>query len=221
MSGQWTAICGNPGRAPSAISSMLGWVAAVSETESPSQLRPALIHSTWMRVSSAFLASSVSMGRPPFRRVPFSDHRPPYLPAAGPFLPESGIPRFPDFSLADLLPDRLTVARMHELAIAESVLSTIAARVGDRTVHEVRLEVGKLSGISAESLRFCFSLAAEGTAVSGAALDIVEPPGQALCSSCGSDFALLEPFPLCACGSSDVRVLGGNELRILSVEVSR
>src|SRR3954451_12880088 len=129
INGQWTAICGRPGSAPRAISSMLGWVAAVSETESPSQLRPALIHSTWMRVSSAFLASSVSMGRPPFRRVPFSDHRPPYLPAAGPFLAESGIPRFPDFSLADLLPDRLTVAAMHELAIAESVLSTITARV--------------------------------------------------------------------------------------------
>ena len=33
---------------------MLGWVAAVSATESPSQLSPALIHRTWIRVSSAF-----------------------------------------------------------------------------------------------------------------------------------------------------------------------
>ena len=32
---------------------MLGWVAAVRATESPSQLRPALIHRTWMTVSSA------------------------------------------------------------------------------------------------------------------------------------------------------------------------
>ena len=110
---------------------------------------------------------------------------------------------------------------MHELAIAESVLSTITARTGDRPVYEVRLEIGRLSGVSADSLRFCFSLAAEGTAVAGAGLDIVEPPGRALCSACGSDFALLEPFLLCACGSADVRVLSGDELRILSVEVSR
>ncbi len=110
---------------------------------------------------------------------------------------------------------------MHELAIAESVLSTITARVGDRTVHEVRLEVGRLSGVSADSLRFCFSLAASGTVVSGAALQIDEPRGRGLCSSCGADFELLEPFPLCACGSADVRVLSGDELRILSVEVSR
>src|SRR4051794_13511101 len=52
ISGQWTATWGSPGRAPRAISSMLGWVAAVRATESPSQLRPALIHRTWMTVSS-------------------------------------------------------------------------------------------------------------------------------------------------------------------------
>src|SRR5690349_20672499 len=32
---------------------MLGWVAAVSATESPSQLRPALIHKMWTTVSGA------------------------------------------------------------------------------------------------------------------------------------------------------------------------
>src|SRR4051794_41683721 len=46
---------------------MLGWVAAVSETLSPSQLSPALIHSTWIRVCSAATASAVGMGRHRFR----------------------------------------------------------------------------------------------------------------------------------------------------------
>src|SRR3954452_6760659 len=58
ISGQCTATRGSPGSAPSAISSMLGWVAAVRATESPSQLSPALIQSTWIKVSSA--ASSAS-----------------------------------------------------------------------------------------------------------------------------------------------------------------
>jgi hypothetical protein len=40
---------------------MLGWVAAVSATESPSQLRPALIHNTWMSVSSALRAAGVGI----------------------------------------------------------------------------------------------------------------------------------------------------------------
>ena len=59
--GQWTAILGRPGSAPSAISSMLGCVAAVSATESPSQLKPALIHSTWIKASSALTAASVGI----------------------------------------------------------------------------------------------------------------------------------------------------------------
>ena len=47
IKGQCTATFGRPGSAPSAISSMLGWVAAVSATESPSQLSPALIQRMW------------------------------------------------------------------------------------------------------------------------------------------------------------------------------
>jgi hydrogenase nickel incorporation protein HypA/HybF len=110
---------------------------------------------------------------------------------------------------------------MHELAIAESVLDTITARTGDRQVCEVRLEVGKLSGVSVDSLRFCFELAAAGTGVDGAALDIVEPSGRARCETCSEEFLIDDRILLCACGSSDVRVLAGEELRIVSVEVSR
>jgi hydrogenase nickel incorporation protein HypA/HybF len=110
---------------------------------------------------------------------------------------------------------------MHELAIAQSVLDTIIARIGDRQVREVRLEIGRLSGVSADSLRFCFELAAVGTVVDGAALDIVEPPGRAHCLTCSDEFVMLDHILLCACGSSDVRLTAGDELRILSVEVGR
>jgi hypothetical protein len=68
-----------PAGAPSAISSMLGWVAAVSATESPSQLSPALIHSTWMRGwASAVSGASTLMATPrPARRprTPRADAR--------------------------------------------------------------------------------------------------------------------------------------------------
>lgn len=110
---------------------------------------------------------------------------------------------------------------MHELAIAESVITTITARTGGRIVRAVRLEVGRLSGVSADSLRFCFELATADTPVDGATLVIDEPPGRAHCATCGEQFLVDEPILLCGCGSSDVRVLAGEELRILSVEVSR
>src|SRR3954447_7287494 len=63
INGQCTATWGSPGNAPSAISSTLGWVAAVNATESPSQLRPALIQRTWISVSSALTAASESISQ--------------------------------------------------------------------------------------------------------------------------------------------------------------
>lgn len=110
---------------------------------------------------------------------------------------------------------------MHELAIAESVIETITARTGARNIRQVRLEVGRLSGVSADALRFCFELAAADTSVDGATLVIDEPAGRARCVTCGEEFVVADLILLCGCGSSDVRVVTGDELRILSVEVVR
>jgi hydrogenase nickel incorporation protein HypA/HybF len=110
---------------------------------------------------------------------------------------------------------------MHELAIAESVVAAITARTGESSIAEVHLEIGRLSGVSSDSLRFCFELATAGTGVEGARLDIDEPGGFAHCSACDFEFPVDDLVLLCPCGSADVRVLRGEELRILSVEVSR
>src|SRR5215472_13913161 len=50
--GLWRWTLGRPGIAPISTSSMLGCVAAVMETESPSQPRPAVIHTTWTSLTS-------------------------------------------------------------------------------------------------------------------------------------------------------------------------
>jgi hydrogenase nickel incorporation protein HypA/HybF len=110
---------------------------------------------------------------------------------------------------------------MHELAIAESVVDAVVSRTGESAVREIRLQVGRLSGVSADSLRFCFEMAAAGTGVEGAQLDIDRPSGVARCRACSIDFELAELILLCPCGSADVEVLTGDELRIVSVEVSR
>lgn len=117
--------------------------------------------------------------------------------------------------------DHERVTNVHELAIAESVLETITTRIGERSVREIRLEVGRLSGVSADALRFCFEFAAADTIADGATLVIEEPPGRAHCVTCGEEFVVEDPILLCGCGSSDVRILAGEDLRILSVEVVR
>ncbi len=110
---------------------------------------------------------------------------------------------------------------MHELSITQSVVDTIADRLGDARVRRVRLEIGKLSGVVPDALRFCFELVTAGTTLEGAVLEIDEPDGEARCRSCGTAFATAEVLPLCACGSADVEVVGGASLRIRDVGYDR
>ena len=109
---------------------------------------------------------------------------------------------------------------MHELAIAESVVETVTQRLPDAKVTCVRLEVGALSGVVPDSIRFCFDLATEGTGLAGARLEITEPPARSRCRACGAEFQPDSPVVLCPCGSPDVAVLSGEQLKIVSVQVA-
>lgn len=109
---------------------------------------------------------------------------------------------------------------MHELAIAQALIDQVTERLpGDRVVR-VSLEIGSLSGVVADSLLFCFDLAAEGTSLAGASLEITEAPAHCHCQECGREFTPDGLLPLCPCGSADVRVRSGDELRITSVQAA-
>jgi hydrogenase nickel incorporation protein HypA/HybF len=109
---------------------------------------------------------------------------------------------------------------MHEMAITQSVVDAVCEHAAGRRVHSVRLEVGALCAVVPDSMQFCFGLVTEGTVADGARLDLDVRPGSAHCRSCGREFRLDDPILLCPCGSADVEVLAGRELRILSMEVS-
>ncbi|HSL08530.1 MAG TPA: hydrogenase maturation nickel metallochaperone HypA [Pseudonocardiaceae bacterium] len=108
---------------------------------------------------------------------------------------------------------------MHEMAITQSVVHAVCERMGDAPVRRVCLEIGTLSGVVADSVRFCFDLITEGTTLEGASLEIVQPSGKARCRDCGVEFALDDLLMLCACGSANRELLAGEELRIREVEV--
>lgn len=69
---------------------------------------------------------------------------------------------------------------MHELAVAQSLVSMIEEIAAGRRVVKVTLEVGQLSCVSAEALSFSFNLVSEGTTAHGAELDVRRTPGDAL-----------------------------------------
>jgi hydrogenase nickel incorporation protein HypA/HybF len=109
---------------------------------------------------------------------------------------------------------------MHELAITESVVEAVTQRLPDARVTCVRLEIGALSGVVADSVRFCFDLVTQGTGLEGATLEITHQPAACRCRVCGRDFEPDGPFAVCPCGSADVAVLSGQDLRITSVQVA-
>lgn len=109
---------------------------------------------------------------------------------------------------------------MHELAITEGVVDAVTERLPDARITCVHLEIGALSGVVADSVRFCFDLVTEGTNLEGARLEITETAGRCHCKVCGSDFEPDGPIAICPCGSIEVKVIAGEELRINSVRVA-
>jgi hydrogenase nickel incorporation protein HypA/HybF len=108
---------------------------------------------------------------------------------------------------------------MHELALALDVIDAATERCGGQPVKRVVLEIGKLSAVLPDALSFCFELAAEGSLVEGASLDILETPGSGRCRACGAVVAMEHPLARCACGVSDLEWLSGEELRIVEIEL--
>ena len=108
---------------------------------------------------------------------------------------------------------------MHEMGITLDILDIVRERAGDRRVRRVVIEIGKLSAVLPDAVRFCFDLAAEGTPAEGAVLEILEPPGRARCRACGNEVVLERPFGRCSCGSTDLEWISGEELKVREMEV--
>lgn len=108
---------------------------------------------------------------------------------------------------------------MHELAVTQSIVDVVREHAGDAQVASVRLRVGRLSGVIPQAVRFCFELVTRGTTLRNAALVIDEQPGVGHCGGCDTDIALADLILLCPCGSSDVGVVSGRALTVVSIEV--
>ncbi|AGA33708.1 [NiFe] hydrogenase nickel incorporation protein HypA [Thioalkalivibrio nitratireducens DSM 14787] len=112
---------------------------------------------------------------------------------------------------------------MHEMSLAEGILQIIedqAAQRGFHRVRRVRLEVGELSGVELDALRFGFDAVMADSIASGAVLEIVEVPGEGWCLDCNTTVAIGALFDACPlCGSYRVRASGGMDMRVLDLEV--
>ena len=108
---------------------------------------------------------------------------------------------------------------MHELSITRNIVAIVTERARDAKVLRIKLEIGKLSAIMPDAVRFCFDIVAKGTVADGAVLEIHEIPGRGQCRNCHKEMLLEQLFAYCECGSNEIDRIAGEELKIKEMEV--
>lgn len=111
--------------------------------------------------------------------------------------------------------------KMHELALTQSLIEIAQSAAGNNPVLLVRVQIGRFSSISADSLRFCFDACISGTNLEGAELQIEIPTAKGKCRDCENELELADPPWLCTCGSESISCLSGFELELKEIEIKQ
>jgi hydrogenase nickel incorporation protein HypA/HybF len=113
---------------------------------------------------------------------------------------------------------------MHEMSLAEGVLQLIEDAARQQEFSKVRtvwLEIGQLSGVEVEAMKFCFDAVTRDSIAQGARLEIITLPGTGWCMACALSVAMQEVFGECPrCGGYQMQVTGGTEMRLKELEVT-
>lgn len=112
---------------------------------------------------------------------------------------------------------------MHELSIAENILEMVNQNVPIEELHYVRnvkVKVGEMSGVVADSLEFCFQAITSETELKNSKLVIEHIPFVVSCNSCKNNFTNNTGIRICpTCCGSDTTVISGLELEVTEIEL--
>lgn len=113
---------------------------------------------------------------------------------------------------------------MHELPVTQSIIN-IATEEAEKhnasKVNNIKLVVGELTGMVPECIQYYFDLLGKGTILEGAELIVKRIPLVAQCKDCNFE-GNMNKFSenVCPnCKSTNIRVKGGKEFYIDSMEV--
>ncbi len=112
---------------------------------------------------------------------------------------------------------------MHEMSLCESILQVLQTEAGKQSFSKVKtvwLEIGDLSSVEPDAMLFSFEAVTRNSLADGAALKIINVPGTAWCMQCSKPVAVKQRFDDCPdCGSAQVQITAGDELKIKELEV--
>lgn len=111
---------------------------------------------------------------------------------------------------------------MHEMSLCEGIRTVLEDQARSHAVARitrVRLEIGRFAGVEKPALSFAWDVVMRGSPAEGAALEMIDLPGRAMCFDCAEEVEIedrLAPCPLC--GSGKLMPVGGDEMRIKDLE---
>ena len=112
---------------------------------------------------------------------------------------------------------------MHELSVCQALIAQveqIAMNHGAQSVTLVKLRVGPLAGVEPLLLEHAYPFASAGTVASASRLVIESAPLRVSCETCGAETEAQPNDLLCgACGDYHIRLVSGDEMTLMSVEM--
>ncbi len=112
---------------------------------------------------------------------------------------------------------------MHEMSIVLSIIDIAekeASKANAETIAEIELDIGTLSGIEIEALKFAFKSMKAKSILKNANLQINTIQAEAICEKCSKEFNANDVFTLCpGCNSYETKIIKGKEMRVKSLLV--
>jgi hydrogenase nickel incorporation protein HypA/HybF len=112
---------------------------------------------------------------------------------------------------------------MHELGIAQSIIDIVKQHVPEDqawAVRSIKLRLGKLSGVVADSLEFSFTAIVAGTPLQSSTLAIEHVPIVLECGTCRLRFEMEDfAFTCPSCSGTDLKLISGTDMQVVEIEL--
>ena|SRR3989338_6262478 len=113
---------------------------------------------------------------------------------------------------------------MHEANFTKQIVNAILQELAKNTEERpqtVKVRVGQMLHLVPDSVKMHYDVLTSGTALAGVKLELEEIPVTVRCHQCHHEGGVADHHLLACleCGSLDVELLNGNEIRIDSIEV--